>query len=246
MHEESILSCSGIHKSFAQRVIPSRHFQDRVLHWYRFPAIQKNKVLDDVSLEIKKGEWVGLYGPNGIGKTTLLRILAGILPPDAGTVMHRGTLACFFDLTAGFHMERTAAENVYLNALLHGFAPHRIRRQTEEILDYAGLQSHRNLPLKSYSTGMLMRLAFAAMLQIDADIFLLDEIFAVGDEEFQYKARVSLWELKQQGKTVIMVNHNIQSQHVFCDRILHMENGRIVREEAVKKYVPEFQRSINA
>lgn len=227
------LSCAGIEKTFTQRVIPMRHLQDRILHWYRFSETRNHKVLDGVSLNVRQGEWVGLYGPNGTGKTTLLRILAGMLPPDAGKVSYTGTLACFFDITAGFHPERTAAENVYLHGLLHGLSPQAILKRTDEIIGYADLHYDRDLPLKSYSTGMLMRLAFAALVHVDADIFLLDEIFAVGDESFQRTGKNTLRDLKKRGKSAIMVGHILQDLRQLCDRIIYMENGNIVREEIV-------------
>jgi len=216
-------------------LIPSHMLQEKILHRKK-EKVWKKQVLTDVNLAVPRGQWVGLYGHNGAGKTTLMRILAGIQRPDAGTVNVRGRLACFFDITAGFHPERTAPENIYISGLLHGLDAKDIRRQTDEIIEFAGTMSHRDLPLKCYSTGMMLRLAFASLMQVDADILLFDEIFAVGDEDFQKKCVASMMDLQKEGKTVILVAHSLAALHKFCDRVVHLEHGRIILDEpAVKK-----------
>lgn len=226
-----VLSCDGVAKSFTQYVYPSVMLQDHILRWRKHRRRWSIDVLRGLSLEVKRGEWVGLYGPNGTGKTTFLRILAGLMPPDAGTVRREGTLSCFFELGVGFHAERSAAENIYLHGLLHGVHPSVIRRQTDEIIRFAGVESHRDLPIKCYSAGMGSRLAFAASSMIDADIYLFDEVFAVADVAYQQKCMDHMRDLRARGKTVVMANHNIPLLQSFCDRILYMENGALVHEE---------------
>ena len=176
---------------------------------------------------------MGIYGANGSGKTTLLRILAGLMPPDSGLVKQTGTLSCFFDLSAGFHPERTAPENIYLHGLLHGRSPAAIRGTIDAVIGLAGTESHRDLPMKCYSTGMNLRVAFAACVLMDSDIYLFDEILAVGDAEFQKKCRLHLRRLKKEKKTAMLVNHSLDMLRLFCDRILFLEEGVIVREERV-------------
>lgn len=226
-----ILSCSGICKTFKRSVTPSVLLQDRILHPRLHSRSWSQVTLQDVGMEIKKGEWVGLYGPNGTGKTTLLRILAGLMQPDAGAVVCNGTMSCFFDISAGFHPERSAAENIYLHGLLHGRRSEDIRKTIDDVIAFAGVESHRDLPMKCYSTGMNLRTAFAASAMIDADIYLFDEILAVGDADFQLKCRYHLEAMKEAGKTVIMVHHVLPELAYYCDRILYLDQG-VLREDA--------------
>jgi ABC-type polysaccharide/polyol phosphate transport system ATPase subunit len=225
-----LLSAAGICKTFEAQTIPSAHLQDRIIRWRVYREHWSKDVLRNVSLTVQKGEWVGLYGYNGAGKTTLLRILAGLLPPDEGTVTRQGSMSCFFDLTAGFHPERTAPENIYLSGLLHGRGSADIRADIDEILAFAGVESHRDLPMKCYSSGMNLRVAFAAAALVDSDVYLLDEILAVGDKTFQQKCRAHLESMRRAGKTVLMVNHSLADLEHFCDRILFLEDGVITRE----------------
>lgn len=230
-----VLSCSGVKKSFSQYLFPTEMLQDRILRWRRHRRKWTMAALDDINLEVREGEWVGIYGPNGAGKSTLLRILAGLMPPDAGTVHIEGKMSCFFELGTGFHPEQSAAENIYMHGLLHGLPPSAIRSDIDDIISFAGVRSHRDLPIKCYSTGMIQRLAFAASSRIDADIYIFDEILAVGDKEFQNKCRAHLLTLKKKGKTAIIVLHNLDSLHLFCDRVIHLNGGKITEESHVSE-----------
>lgn len=183
--------------------------------------------LIDVDLQVRQGEWVGLYGPNGSGKTTLLRIIAGLLPADIGSVQTNGRLSAFLGLGAGFHPERSATENVYLHGLLHGLSPRVIQGQMDEIIAFAGIEQHRSVPVKCLSTGMMLRLAYAASAFIDSDLYLFDETLAVGDEEFQMRCREHLRNMKERGKTVILVSHVMSELTQLCDRIVCMKQGRV-------------------
>ncbi len=229
-----MLSCTGISKTFRQHIYPSVMLQDHLLRWHTHRKAWSVTVLQDVSLTVKRGEWVGLYGPNGCGKTTLLRILAGLLPSESGTVERQGKLSCFFELSAGFHPEHSARENIYMHGLLHGLSSANIRTTMDTVIGFADLASHADIPLKYYSTGMAMRLGFAAATHLDADIYLFDEILAVGDKAFREKCAERFDWLREQGKTVLIVNHNLATLEKLCDRILLLEKG------GLKNYVPGY------
>ena len=222
---------SGVSKTYRQRVVPLDHLQDRLIRWRNHRQSMEIHALHDVSATLQTGEWVGLYGPNGSGKTTLLKIIADLLKPDTGTVAVHGTLSSFFELGIGFHPELHAYENVRLHALLQGFSLRELPDLTRRIIDFSGIGDHAALPLKCYSTGMKLRLAFAAASQVDADIYLFDEVFAVGDASFRQQCLAYFDGLRTAGKTVILVSHGLEGLKMYCDRILFFEEGKIVREE---------------
>lgn len=225
--EDSILSCTGIHKYFEYPVVPTHLFQDYVLRPRKRREKWRVHALNNVSLHVARGEWVGIFGPNGSGKTTLLRILGGLMEVDAGQVQRHGRTSCFFTLGVGFHPERLASENIYFHGLFHGMSRSEIGKVTEEIVDFAGVRSHVHLPLKCYSTGMQMRLAFAAMVYVDADVYLLDEVLAVGDTDFQKKCKATMRSMKAEGKSAILVMHDEDVLKEFCDRIIYLDHGSI-------------------
>lgn len=231
VHPPPILSCEHIQKTFTQTLIPVRNLQERALRAFRRSEHWNATALDDVSLRVASGEWVGIYGPNGCGKTTLLRVLAGLLLPDAGTVERSGVLSCFFDLSIGFHDERTAAENIRMHALLQGVDTARIAQILERARVFADIGAHWNLPLKCYSSGMRLRLGFAATTASPGEILLLDEILAVGDSTFQLRCWARLMALKKSGRSAVIVSHSLQDLQALCDRVLFLEHGRIIREE---------------
>lgn len=231
-----ILSCTGIHKTFKYPVVPTHLFQDRVLRSHQHREKCCIRALNGVSLAIARGEWVGIYGPNGSGKTTLLKILGGLLEADRGTVDRQGRLSCFFTLGVGFHPERLAAENIYFHGLLHGMSPQEMAARTEQIIDFAGVQSHAHLPFKCYSTGLQMRLAFAAMAYIDADVYLLDEVLSTGDAEFQRRCKAHMRAMREGGKSAVLVLHDEETLRKFCDRIVYMDAGCVVSEKMTGGY----------
>lgn len=225
-----VLSCSHITKSFHRTLVPVRHLQERMIWSGRKRTRWSVNAVDDVSLAVAPGEWIGLYGPNGCGKTTLLRVLAGLLTPDTGTVTRNTPLSCFFELSVGFHEEHTAEENVRMHALLQGVNSANMEQVIAAVRSFAGIGDHWNLPLKCYSLGMRHRLGFAVATATPADILLLDELFAVGDIAFQQQCWAHLEHLKQAGHGAVMVSHQIGDLERICDQILHMENGRIAQE----------------
>ncbi len=222
-----IIECSGISKVYHQYAIPILRLQDTVLFWRRRRKPVRIEALKPLSVKIYPGEWVGLYGPNGSGKTTFLKMLAGILTSDTGSITIHGSMSSFFELGIGFHPERQAEENIRLNGLLCGMRECDIDALTKRVLDFADIGEHAELPMKCYSSGMCLRLGFAASAQADADIYLFDEILAVGDEDFQKKCTNYLTGLKERKKTVILVSHNYDSLTQMCGRILFFDKGLV-------------------
>jgi len=183
--------------------------------------------LQGVSFSAEPGSAVGLVGRNGSGKTTLLRLLAGIIKPTAGRVAVGGRVGSLLELGAGFQPDFTGRENVYLNGSIHGLKRARIRELMDEIVAFAGLERFIDLPVRTYSSGMAMRLGFAVAAYIEADVLLLDEVFAVGDEEFQRKCFGKIFEFKQRGGTIVFVSHDASSVERLCDRAVLLKAGRV-------------------
>jgi ABC-type polysaccharide/polyol phosphate transport system ATPase subunit len=183
--------------------------------------------LEDVSFAAEPGSAVGLVGRNGSGKTTLLRLLAGIIKPTGGRVAVGGRVGSLLELGAGFQPDFTGRENVYLNGSIHGLKRASIRELMDEIVAFAGLECFIDLPVRTYSSGMAMRLGFAVAAFIEADVLLLDEVFAVGDEEFQRKCFGKIFEFKQRGGTIVFVSHDASSVERLCDRAVLLKAGRV-------------------
>ena len=183
--------------------------------------------LQDVSVAVEPGEAVGLIGRNGSGKTTLLRLVAGIIRPTTGRVSIGGRVGSLLELGAGFHPEFTGRENVYLNGSIHGLKRRSIAEHMDEIVAFAELERFIDLPVRTYSSGMYMRLGFAVAAHLEADALLLDEVFAVGDEEFQRKCFARISEFKQRGGTIVFVSHDAAAVERLCERTVLLRDGRV-------------------
>jgi ABC-type polysaccharide/polyol phosphate transport system ATPase subunit len=181
--------------------------------------------LRDVSFRVEPGSAVGLVGRNGSGKTTLLRLISGIIKPTGGHVEVGGRVGSLLELGAGFHPDLTGRENVFLNGSIHGLKRAYVREQLDEIVAFAGLEEFIDLPVRTYSSGMYMRLGFAIAAHIDADVLLLDEVFAVGDEQFQRKCFGKIFEFKQRGGTIVFVSHDASAVERLCDRAILLRDG---------------------
>lgn len=192
-------------------------------HGYR-----RQKVLNDISFEIKKGEFFGIVGRNGSGKSTLLKLLAGIYTPDKGNVSVNGSLTPFIELGVGFNPELTGRENVFLNGALLGFNHKEMQGKYKEIVKFSDLEPFMEQKLKNYSSGMQVRLAFSIAVQAKSDILLLDEVLAVGDDAFQRKCVSYFYDVKKSGQTVILVTHDMTNVEKFCDRALVLDKGKIL------------------
>ena len=183
--------------------------------------------LRDVSFAIEPGEAVGLVGRNGSGKTTLLKLVSGILKPTSGTLAVGGRVGSLLELGAGFHPDFSGRENVFLNGAIHGLSRAQVRERMEEIVSFAGLEEAIDLPVRTYSSGMTMRLGFAIAAHVEADLLLLDEVFAVGDEAFQRKCFGKIFEFKQRGGTIVFVSHDASAVERLCDRAILLRHGRL-------------------
>lgn len=191
--------------------------------------------LKDVSFEIKKGETVGFMGPNGAGKSTVLSLIAGVLRPSQGKVAINGRVAPLLELGAGFHNDLSGRENVMLNGILLGMTHKEMVQKLPTILEFAGLGEFIEQPIRMYSSGMKARLGFSVAVHIDPEILLVDEILAVGDEEFQAKCYQKMEEFKKKNITIVLVSHDRRTMENFCDRIIELKEGSLIRERVMKR-----------
>jgi ABC-type polysaccharide/polyol phosphate transport system ATPase subunit len=217
----------GVSKTFALPHERVHTLKERALHPLRGTRTDTLHALRDVSLEVGRGEFFGIVGRNGSGKSTLLKCLASIYAVDGGTIRLGGRLSAFIELGVGFSMDLPARDNVTINATMLGLSPREARRRFDAILDFAELGDFVDLKLKNYSSGMLVRLAFAVMIQVDAEILLIDEVLAVGDAAFQQKCFDEFARIRESGRTVLLVTHDMGAVNRFCDRALLLERGRV-------------------
>ena len=183
--------------------------------------------LDDVSFAVHQGESIGLMGLNGSGKSTLLKLVSGVLRPDSGTVLTRGRIAGLIATGAGFHPQLTGRENVYLNAAILGMSEAETRRKFDDIVEFADIGRFLDSPVGNYSSGMFARLGFAVAIHVDSDIFLADEVLAVGDKPFKKKCLEKMQEIRDGGRTLFYVSHAAGSVRKMCDRVIVLDSGRV-------------------
>jgi len=216
-----------LYKSFR---IPTQRvdsLKERAVHPFASRDHRELHALRGISFEIRRGEFFGIVGRNGSGKSTLLKLLASIYRADAGSIQIAGRLAPFIELGVGFNHELTARENVVLNGVMMGLTPKEMRNRLDKVIDFAELREFADLKLKNYSSGMLVRLAFAVMMEADADVLLIDEVLAVGDASFQQKCADAFHQMKTEGKTIILVTHEMGSVESYCHRAMLISDGEI-------------------
>jgi ABC-type polysaccharide/polyol phosphate transport system ATPase subunit len=202
-------------------------FKERLVRPFAGRDFRELKALDGISFEVRKGEFFGIVGRNGSGKSTLLKILASIYRADAGTIRMAGRLAPFIELGVGFNAELTARENVVLNGVMMGLTPRETRNRLDAVIEFAELEEFAELKLKNYSSGMLVRLAFSVMMEADADVLLIDEVLAVGDASFQQKCADAFRAMKEKGKTIVLVTHEMSTVEEYCHRAMLIDGGKI-------------------
>ena len=211
--------------------VPAERTEHTARERWRHPRNSRRgrrlEVLDGISFDVYQGEFFGIVGRNGSGKSTLLKLMASVYGTDRGRIRIAGRLAPFLELGVGFNPQMAAYENVILNGVMMGLTPDQAKARYEEIIDFAGLAEYTDLRLKNYSSGMKVRLAFAVMTQVDADILLMDEVLAVGDSEFQEKCEVVFREMREAGKTIVLVTHSMPTVNALCDRAMLLHDGRL-------------------
>ena len=198
--------------------------------------------LSDVSFQVKKGECVGIIGTNGSGKSTILKIITGVLNPTGGTLTVNGRIQALLELGAGFNQEYTGIENIYLNGTMNGFTEQEIESRMQDILDFADIGDYVKQPVKTYSSGMFVRLAFSVAINIDPEILIVDEALSVGDVFFQAKCYHKFEEFKKMGKTIIFVSHDLSSVSKYCDRVVLLNQGVKLGEGSPKEMIDDYKR----
>ena len=208
----------------------------------RGKRFREHRALDHVSFHVRKGETVGIIGTNGSGKSTILKIITGVLNPTEGQVTVAGRISALLELGAGFNMEYTGLENVYLNGTMIGFTEEEIDRKLEDILSFADIGDFIHQPVKTYSSGMFVRLAFAVAINIEPEILIVDEALSVGDVFFQAKCYHKFEEFKKQGRTILFVSHDLSSISKYCDRVVLLNKGVKMAEGGSKEMVDLYKR----
>lgn len=202
--------------------------------------IETREILKNINLRIKKGESVALIGTNGSGKSTLLKLMTKIIYPTSGKINVNGKLTSLLELGAGFHPDFTGRENIYFNASIFGLSRKEIDKRIDEIIEFSELGDFIDQPIRTYSSGMYMRLAFSVAINVDAEILLIDEILAVGDQHFQDKCFEKLEQLKNSDKTIVIVSHSLESIKNLCNRAIWLYDGSVRLDGKVKKVVDEY------
>ncbi len=200
--------------------------------------------LDDIHLRIEEGKTLGVIGHNGSGKSTLLKLITGIYKPDAGEIRIHGRVSALIELGAGFHPEFTGRENIFLNGLVLGLKKDYIERKFQEIVAFADLEDFIDDPVRTYSSGMYMRLGFSIAIHVDPDILIVDEVLAVGDEAFIHKCQERVADFKRRGKTIVLVTHDLGAIERWCDEVVLLDHGRLVEWGGPRRVIDEYRRLV--
>ena len=234
MSSSDVIIFNGVSKKYSKRQVLHNSLREELINAVFNRSGSSCKLaqdefwaLRDVSFNIAKGECVGLHGPNGSGKSTILKLIANVTYPSQGSVLVNSRVAPLIELGAGFHPDLSGAENIYMNGAILGLTIREVKRKTPEVLEFSGLEEFINVPVKKYSSGMALRLAFSIAIHSSAETFLFDEVLTVGDEGFQEKCIRKIDELKHQGKTIFVVSHDRNSMNRICDKILHLNGGAL-------------------
>lgn len=229
MEQENAIEVKNLVKKFKVYHDKGKNLKDKLLFWNR-NKYENRLVLDDISFNIKKGEAVGLIGHNGCGKSTTLKLLTKIMYPSSGTVEVQGKVSALIELAAGFHPDMSGLENIYINSSIFGLTKKQIDAKLDDIIKFSELGDYIDNPVRTYSSGMYMRLAFSVAINVEADILFIDEILAVGDVAFQEKCFRRLQEVKAAGTTIVIVSHSLGQIEKICDRSIWIDAGKIRME----------------
>ena len=241
-NEKDRIVVEHVYKTFNIYMDKANSLKEKMLFWKRNRK-EKREVLKDINLTIKNGEAVGLIGVNGSGKSTLLKLMTKIIYPNQGKIETYGKLTSLLELGAGFHPDFSGRDNIYFNASIFGLTRKQIDERLDDIIEFSELGAYIDNPVRTYSSGMYMRLAFAVAINVDADILLVDEVLAVGDQHFQEKCIAKMKQLKEQGKTMVFVTHSLGTVKDFCNRAIWLNQGIIKMDgdpnEVIEEYLKE-------
>ena len=242
MEKDVAIKVTHVSKDFKLYYDKANTLKEKILFLSKKNRSKNNvlHVLKDINIEIKKGESVALIGTNGSGKSTLLKLMNRIIYPTKGKITKDGKLTSLLELGAGFHDDFTGRENIYFNASIFGLTKEEIDKKLDQIIEFSELEEFIDNPVRTYSSGMYMRLAFSVAINVEADILLIDEILAVGDQHFQDKCFNKLIELKNAGKTIVIVTHSMDQVRRFCDRAIWLYEGEVHRDGQVKEVLEEY------
>lgn len=238
--EQNSIVVDHVTKTFNVYLDKSNTIKESLLSLFKRNRKEKRVVLDDINLKIKQGEAVALIGVNGSGKSTLLKLMTKIIYPNKGRIFTHGKLTSLLELGAGFHPDFSGRENIYFNASIFGLTRREIDSRLDQIIEFSELGEFIDNPVRTYSSGMYMRLAFSVAINVDAEILLVDEILAVGDQHFQDKCINKMKELKQQGKTMVFVTHSMAQVKELCDRAVWIHEGHIKEDGSVNEVVEHY------
>ena len=239
---EKILQVSGISKSFRLNKNVNDNLKEKFQGLLRSKRTsgESFQALSNISFTVRRGETIGIIGKNGSGKSTLLKILSGITPPDEGTVEFYGKSASVLEIGTGFNPELTGLENIYFSSALYGITEKEIEKKLQTIIDFSGVADFLHEPVKNYSSGMYLRLAFSIIAHIDADILILDEVMSTGDAEFQLKSQEKMAGLVNEGKTLLIVSHNLSELARMVKRIIHIDQGKVIRDDSAVSVLDSY------
>lgn len=237
-----IASFVGISKYF-HRHARQMLLRERLAHLVQRAPRERFYALRDVSFAVEQGESLGIIGHNGAGKSTLLNIATGLCPPDEGVVNINGRVAALLELGSGFHPDLTGTENVRINAAMLGLTRRKVRERFDEIVEFSGVGEFIDEPLRTYSTGMIMRLAFSVAINVDPDVLIVDEVLGVGDQDFFAKCVERILRFRRAGKTMICVSHSLQTLNDLCDWGLWLDHGRVVKTGTMRQVIEAYSGS---
>ena len=236
---EDRIIVENVYKTFNIYFDKANSLKEKMLFWKRNRK-ETREILKGINLTVKNGEAVALIGVNGSGKSTLLKLMTKIIYPNKGKITTNGKLTSLLELGAGFHPDFSGRENIYFNASIFGLTRKEIDARIDKIIEFSELGNYIDNPVRTYSSGMYMRLAFAVAIKVDADILLIDEILAVGDQHFQDKCIAKMKELKSEGKTMVFVTHSMSTVNQFCNRAVWLSNGEIKMDGEPSKVTEQY------
>ena len=239
-NKDYAIKVENVTKKFKIYYDKANTLKERLVFWKKKNNSEDRTVLKNIDLNIKKGETVALIGVNGSGKSTLLKLMTKIIYPTKGNIITNGKLTSLLELGAGFHDDFTGRENIYFNASIFGLTHSEIDKRINDIIKFSELEEFIDNPVRTYSSGMYMRLAFSVAINVDADILLIDEILAVGDQHFQDKCFNKLKELRDSDKTIVIVSHSLDSIRKLCTRGVWINEGKVRMDGDINEVVDEY------